>query len=126
MTAELATLRARIDAATGPDRELDLSLAEALVPDVVVLLHNRGTGQNERSTYWHYTASIDAALALVERLLPGWLWTFGSYGPDDGPWACITEPTEPCADYAARGPTPALAILSALMSAMIERESDAR
>lgn len=69
--AEVQTLLERVEKATGPDRDLDLDLAVALVPDVVCLRHNRYTGDNETFTRWEYTASIDAALALVERVLPG-------------------------------------------------------
>jgi hypothetical protein len=61
----------RVEAATGPDRKLDLLIAQTLVPDVVVLRRNDDDTGNEPHTYWEYTASVDAALALAERLLPG-------------------------------------------------------
>ena len=60
----------RLSNATGPDRALDLLLAQALVPDVVVLRRNDDDTGNEPHTYWEYTGSVDAALALAERLLP--------------------------------------------------------
>ena len=67
---DIAGLVERLEAATGPDRELDLDLARALVPDVIVSRRNSDDTANEPYTYWEYTGSIDAALSLVERKLP--------------------------------------------------------
>lgn len=67
----LAEIVERAGKATGADRALDLALATALVPDVVVLRRNDDDTANEPYTYWEYTGSVDAALGLVERLLPG-------------------------------------------------------
>ncbi len=73
----------RVEAATGPDRELDMlihdTLREAkLLPGVA---------------FWpNLTASLDAALALTNRVLPGWTWDCGaeSYGDARaGAWARV-------------------------------------
>jgi len=82
--ADIASLLERVTAATGPDRVLDLDLARALVPDVVVLRRNDDDTANEPHTYWEYTTSIDAALALVERMLPGWKWGVASVAVKTG------------------------------------------
>src|SRR5690554_4343906 len=65
-----AELLDKVKAATGPDRELDLDLAKALVPDVLVMRQRDDNTGADPYTYWEYTASVDAALALVERVLP--------------------------------------------------------
>ncbi|CDP50671.1 hypothetical protein [Devosia sp. DBB001] len=36
------------------------------------------------------------------------------------PWACLTEPDEPCRDFAAAAPDEVLALLAALLQALIE------
>jgi len=59
------------------DRALDLDIARALVPDVIVLKRDRDTGENHEFTYWHYTSAVDAALSLVQRTLPAWFPSIG-------------------------------------------------
>jgi len=83
----LRALLARVEAANGSDRELDLAIAGALVPDVICLRYNEVKDKNEAFTHWEYTASIDAAVALIERVLPGWWWKFGTCHLSDD--ACI-------------------------------------
>lgn len=78
-----ATLLERLEGATGPDRELDFALGKTLDhvpanaewqgPEDGSLLLWPGTQEYPGvGTLPSYTASIDAALALVERVLPGW------------------------------------------------------
>jgi hypothetical protein len=113
----LTKLKARVDSATGPDRELDELLFE---------FHN-GRKRNISSFEQyepseklpHYTASIDEALTLVEQLLSGWHWSI--YDTDgNGKYCAQLEPVmfsyEP---FDGRGSTPALSILSALLDALI-------
>ena len=86
MTADvLKDLLARVEAAPGPDRELDARIFIALdrpahaamdddlipQPDGLIGIpgHKRALFEAER-----YTASIDAAVALVRRVLPGAGW----------------------------------------------------
>lgn len=59
---KIEELIGRLERATGPDREIDDALRIAF-------------GYPPKP--WDYTASIDAALALVERVLPGWFWRAG-------------------------------------------------
>lgn len=126
MSTNLAGLLARVKTATGPDRKLDYAIFTAFAPMDV-------------GSYWHptegnqYTASIDAALALVERMLPGHRWGISTHSIKSGAknergWplhadgfrAHVTErsalrPMPSIAD----APTAPLAILAATLSALI-------
>jgi len=79
----LIALSERVKAATGPDIDLDLALAKALVPDVIVARHDCNSGLNVSHTYWEYTLKIDDAVALLKRTLPGWWWAVGTRGVSD-------------------------------------------
>ena len=83
----LHALAQRLAEAMGPDRELDRDLHVALGLSMDTTVHC-GVLLNA------YTASLDAAVALVERVLPGWWQSSGlcsltghaSIGPDyNGP-----------------------------------------
>lgn len=159
----LPELQARVRAATGADRELDARLAQLDGLNMTFCdfdtgcyhgdCESPGCGEplglhDERRSYpsdWRederlprYTASIDAALALVERLLPGWtrhitewppgMWLDDEEKPIERPWWDI-EFWEPNVLYdenneapSGDGPTLALALLDALLGAMIARE----
>jgi hypothetical protein len=66
----LASLIARVEAATGPDRRLDLDICAALGT-----LEYASTARGyTRMPHPELTASIDAALAFAERVLPGKGW----------------------------------------------------
>jgi hypothetical protein len=121
---DLAGLIERVEKLDGPDREIDLELARALVPDVICLRYNWETSNNEPFVHWRYTASIDAAIALVERCLPGW-----ARGFDAGPKSCIAfvDPHDYAdrmfgARHVATASTPAIALLLALLRAMQKEE----
>ena len=90
---------ARLRAATGPDCDLDIEIADLLFERVepVVL---KGDPTHSRIQMWRYpegsigtelraTSSVDAALALVEKMLPGWKWQGGSHSR---PWAILYHP----------------------------------
>lgn len=131
MTNTLQSLKGRIEAATGPDLELDLAIYGALIFKDMDQLAPGETNPMPKP----YTASIDAALALVERLLPGWAWRI-EYWPSapvtDDHLPAMVEMWERDAEgwyhspliriNNARGATPALALLSALVSALIAKE----
>lgn len=136
MTPDLPSLAHRVSEATGPDRELDRALLVALalpaefVGSTILSHFDSGDGSLGCNTadgwqHWSiapippYTASIDAAVALFERLLPGWWWSVGrcqrevhcTAGPDRG------HPLEGMVDAVqAFGATPALAVLAALFA----------
>lgn len=96
----------RVKAATGPDRELDGALAEAFGWRQITVDHGlRLTREWLRPDGFplpvgtmadppFFTASLDAALALVERALPGWSWAGGNTRRDDnkgGCWAVLYD-----------------------------------
>lgn len=122
----LTELLGRLEAAEGADRELDAELAAlgghenafdgSSLAEVLADPELR-----EWAIAWGSippaTDSLDAALALVERVLPGWgiaLQRMNGWG------AAICE--TPTADrYHADAPTPAIALLIALVRALISR-----
>lgn len=100
-------LIARIEAARGPDRALDweIHLRDGL----------EGVGMYGRHP--SYTASIDAALTLMEK---GWHWALGWNGPDSGhPNATASVFTTSGAMEKGAGATPALALCAAALKARL-------
>jgi hypothetical protein len=75
-----------------------------------------------------FTASLDAAVALVERVLPGWRIAEMKDGipHEDGPYCHVRLwcPANSALGhrYRGNGRTPALAFLRALLSAKIEED----
>lgn len=64
-----------------------------------------------------YTSSIDAALALVERVLPG--WSVDLHWAADGCAACVKGPLSGDGDFWSSGRVPgARAIIAALLRAL--------
>lgn len=114
--SDLNELLERVKAATGPDRQLDYALFCHFAPrDVASAWHPHEGHQ--------YTASIDAAVALCERLLPGWKashgefsWSFGFQ--DERVWTCKLRYYR----TKAHAPTLPLAILAGLLQALISQE----
>lgn len=161
--AALKSLRKRVAKANGPDWMLDAEIAAAFkyyvsISDAGMFVHSwggewkaingrvhllgsYGSGGNFRPE--HFTASIDATLALVERVLPvcdGWPddslpssgWKIGLYlyrgttpiGANDfASWECMIRPhageVKPV-----HGPTAPLAILLALLDALLAQQSE--
>lgn len=126
ITTGLGALLQRVQATAGIDRELDLDLAWDLWPEMV------DYDQEEVSyALYSYTGSIDAALALVERLLPGtrlsmvhWdQWHAEFLTPDENGenWLSAMNPTA-----GTTGSTLPLAILAALLTAFIAQQKEAQ
>lgn len=110
MTADLSTLIARLEAAEVGSRELDWAVGAALFTGV------RGCAAPNATT------SLDAALALAERVLPGWR-VFGISDERDfqvnrGWGAGVGEKTGPGIQHA-KAPTPALALVIAVLRAKL-------
>lgn len=149
----LAELKERVSKATGPDREIDAMMCVALhvtddpnwiPPATNVWQYDRfgGVGvyppEGKRlgqPGYTDdqlvgsfrapaYTASLDAAVALVEKMLPGWSYGFAMRGDklrregcdDERAYAWLKNGDQADAD----APTLPLAILSALLEALAE------
>ena len=82
-----AALIARLEALTGPDREVDIDLMLAFLPkhrEISVIGIDRLVRFPQKyDRGWKdvdivpYTASLDAVIALVERELPGMAWALG-------------------------------------------------
>jgi hypothetical protein len=110
---QLSSLIERLERCEGADREIDLAIFMA-------------TAEMESFSVWRpndptlfFTASIDAALALVERKLPGWGWQVHR-DPQPGLEACFGFVGEPGADGVcgrAYAPSPAIALCLALCRA---------
>jgi len=113
----------RVERASGPDREIDKAIA--------IFVEWTATGKEPPETgtpdYWYsdafgmpaYTASIDAALSLVERFRPGWHWYV-----DDRTAAVWPEGVYDESDVAAA--TPALSIILALLKSLTSGDSNDR
>jgi len=103
MTLQLQTLKRRLADATGQDRNLDRVIAEIVDRGAPV------TGAHG------YTSSVDACLALIHRVLPGWGWHVG-FGPRGiVPYASLHKDEERCE---ASAPTVPLALLAASIAAV--------
>lgn len=131
MSLDLAALLERVEAASGPDRELDADITDLLNPlgatwrrnppgeYVYTYVDKLGWGKNPEP----YTASLDAALALCERVLPGvWRDISGpnpNIAPHKGkPFVVTIECGGPRKRVSAWGTSEALALLSALLKAL--------
>lgn len=133
--ADLAELLERVKAASGPDRETDVALWLAMTPGATyrtTRAKHTATGRewdiNESRVNGGalvevptFTASLDAALALVERVLPeDRIVTAGAIvanGTSRGMASVTTVANR--ASHTANGATPALALLAATLSALI-------
>jgi hypothetical protein len=125
MTA--ADILARIKAATGPDRRLDAGIACYFKGVEFVKERKDGwftyyDGEKDYSLWphpKHYTASIDASLALLEKEFKASIAIIDSRGH------CRLRVSldKEASSY---GVTVPLAILAALFTAIVEREHDAK
>lgn len=107
----LSELKRRVDEATGPDRELDVDLTIFFGPGTSTLLE----------LVFPLTASIDAAVALIERVLPGWGYMIAAgVGVADAFLSASDWPTGPefSGTSTAQSARVPLALLSALLAAV--------
>jgi len=112
---ERGELVERLTAATGPSRNLDVAIMDALCP----LPHGDrwfDTGALENFLGERFfrapsvTASVDEAIALVGRVLPGWHWYVDDRSAAVWPEGVYDE-------SAVEASTPAIALLIALLKA---------
>jgi len=118
MTA-LPALLDRITEATGPDRAIDREIDYQLWHQIQALHNPDGAP--------HFTSSIDAALGLVEKVLPRCRWALKINSTGTGSAYIGNAPypgDELSGPSACGGATPALALLAALLQPKIsESES---
>lgn len=114
----LPELLIRVKEAKGPDRELDATVHKKLV-GLCLRYYVNPTGPFYYALP-RYTLSIDAALALVERKLPGWRGDIDTapFEPGDLCGARFFPPGK-ITNIAEQAATPPLAILAAILSALI-------
>ena len=137
---DIAGLRKRVEAASGPDRELDADLwwhfdraaagrhyhtgRVGLPQPLPETLTSGGLGRAAvQQAAPKFTASIEASLTFVEKVLPGWHWSLDSFGEAtlfDSTGAFLVH-----ADYEFYGHNKhiPLAILSALLAALEARDA---
>jgi hypothetical protein len=119
---DLQSLLSRVEGANGPDRELDCLIAAATD------YRNRFTGEllaewledparRAEAMQWegvpYVTSSLDAALALCERVLPGEAWGLLQ--------DALFDNRVKCSDVSRELP---LALLTALLRTLIAQEED--
>ena len=101
---DLHALRARVQAATGPDRELDEAIMAAFyvrekrhigafeypggVPVYDDVWVDPKTDKWVSTGAFDFTRSIDDAVALIKRTLPGWIWKTCECSVSDDGWVC--------------------------------------
>ena len=140
----LESLRQRVREASGPDRQIDIAIFKWQYPEYENFIKGRGglihpnDGCDARvlsDVRWSpYTASIDAALGLVEKVLPGWRFR-NMHTPDKDAHHLNPERwyvVQLCPSLYMSGVTAKalsktnlpLAILDALLTALIEQERD--
>lgn len=122
-----ANLLSRLEGLTAPDREVDLEVHMSLAPD----LYPEGSWSwDDKNLPPHLTASLDAAVALCERVLPGWFYRVGKTSLFPNGWAyisrthpshCDREDEASCAD--GKAATPAIALLIAILTALEARKN---
>lgn len=106
--SQYADIIERLEKATGPDGDLDLDIINLIDPPVA----------RHSAMHQPYTASLDAAISLVDRMLPGWHWSL--YDTDGlGRRNAQIEPPEYSSEpFDGLGQTIAIALLLALFRAL--------
>lgn len=133
---ELQALAARCEAASGPDRELDVAVALAVDwrhPAMMAPLRASASWQGDNAItnlaveaeradsvlkyLLRYTASLDAALSLVPEGRDWMVDNFDGVPPRRCSASVFNEAGQPYADYEATAATPALALTAASLRA---------
>ena len=130
--AALLALRDRVRGLTKADRDVDTAIYNALPQfkgsDAFRSSDRYGEnddGYRKRVKDWRewgpfpldeFTGSIDAVVTLIERVLPGWFWTLNSVGN-----AFMHDRKQGGIGGSGSGPTPALALLLALIEALLSQ-----
>ncbi len=133
----LQELLKRVEAATGPDREIDTAIWLQIAPGATrsqwSYIHKASAREcfvdetRDATGRWittpAYTGILDAAVGLVEKMLPGWTGHL-DFGGSQACGYVIRPLTEgPLLEHRAFGATPALALCAALLRALIASET---
>jgi hypothetical protein len=105
----MSDLRALIEAVDQDDAETVLAAVEAIEPDNLL----------KARLYWAWLGGLDAAVEIVEHLLPGWYWVTDSAGEANFYRARGIYPIY--CDYVPGNPARAL-LLAALRAKLAEGE----
>lgn len=109
---QLAGLLARLQQATGSDRDLDQAIQSVLEPS---------GGVSEATTAPAYTGSIPLCFSLARRCLPDWTLHLGYGVRGIFPYAALSDRTDE--RFEATAPTVPLAVLRALVTTLEARPS---
>lgn len=124
----LREIERRLSEAKEGDRALDLDIARTLCPDVIVMRQRDDDSGSDPYTHWKCTASLDSAIALCERVLPGWSIQVRTENHRENGWQadvwCSWGPTAYQRSVAAARPSPALALCLAIVRALISMGRD--
>ena len=122
-----ANLLSRLEGLTAPDREVDALIYDRFNPPT----HNASWPFSPGSKLDHrvprFTASLDAAVALCERVLPGWQWAAWGGAIEAGSTKprCMARVSDGRQQWAnVDTPTPAIALLIAILTALGAREDE--
>ena len=117
---DLLALADRAEAATGPDRDIDVAIAPLIGVRVVEHSHPLGRRFYDKNgadvLLPRFTASLDAAMSLVPE---GWEWRLYSNSLRKGPEAQLQRDKI----IITRGATPALALTAACLRAHAQGRS---
>lgn len=111
--AELARLLARLQQASGSDRDLDRAIRRVLEPP---------DGASDSVSAPGYSGSVPLCMALVRRLLPDWRLHLGYGVRGIFPYAALSHRGNQ--RFEATAPTVPLAILRALAETLQDRLQD--
>lgn len=75
-----------LETAERPTLALDIAIAQALVPQIVVLKQRNDDSGSDPFTYRKFTADVSDAIWLAQTLLPGWAWRIGTCCVSDDAW----------------------------------------
>lgn len=110
----LESLVTRVGRASGPDPALDAAIWTAVVEAEPKL------AGSETSPL---TASLDASLALAERVLPDWTWKLNQVDKGAKHYKCTFEPRKGSPAKGFSDKSAALAVIDALLRALLDRKS---
>ncbi|MEN3145711.1 hypothetical protein ABCW43_00190 [Neorhizobium sp. IRAMC:178] len=108
----------KLEKATCPDRDIDKAITELFGTKndhgVLICAGYLGIGM--------FTSSIDAAVQLCERVLPGWLWLVEAGGDSDYGATVVSDDSSICSDW--HKSTPAIALCIAILRALQPKEGE--